>query len=87
MAQLHVALSDDLGAWATTRAAERQLADAGEYVADLLRRDREEAEKFARLQAAIDEGLASGISDRDPFDYLDELRARLTERAGSADAA
>jgi antitoxin ParD1/3/4 len=77
MAQIHVALSDDLGEWATARAAERHLADANEYVADLLRRDREEAEQLARLQAGIDEGLTSGISDRDPLEYLSGLRAGL----------
>ena len=39
------------------------------------------------LKAAIDKGLASGVSERDPFELLDELRDGLRAAARSADAA
>jgi len=52
-------------------------------VRDLVRHDRDHAQKLQALQAAIDAGLASGVSERDPFEYLNELRAGLR----SADAA
>ena len=87
MAQVNVSLPDDLSAWAEARVAEGRFGDPAEYVRALVRRDREDEEKLARLQAAIDVGRASGISERDPFDYLDELRAGLRGAAGSADAA
>ena len=87
MAQMNVLLPDDLQHWTDARAAEGGFDSGGDYVRDLLRRDREYAEKLAILQAAIDEGLASGVSDRDPFEYLEELRAGLRERARSANAA
>ena len=87
MTRLDLSLPDDLGAWAEARAAEARLGGAGEYLAELLRREREEADRLARLQAALDEGRASGVSGRDPFDYLDALRGGLRAAAGSADAA
>ncbi len=84
MTRLSLSVPDDLGEWAEARAAEAQLDGAGEYLASLLRREREDAEKLARLQAAIDEGLASPVSERDPFEYLAELRSGLRR---SVDAA
>lgn len=87
MAVLNVSLPDDLGEWARARAAEGCFADPADYVRDTMQREREYQDKLARLQAAIDEGLASGVSDRDPFEYIDELRARLRGHSGSADAA
>lgn len=84
MTQLHVAIPDDLGEWVEAQAAEAQLDGVGAYVASLLRREREDAEKLAQLQAAIDEGLASPVSERDPFEYLAELRSGLRR---SVDAA
>jgi antitoxin ParD1/3/4 len=86
MAQLNISLPDDLSAWAETRVAQGRFGDPQEYVRELVRRDREDEAKLARLQAAIDVGRASGISERDPFEYLNELRAGLRP-ASSADAA
>lgn len=87
MARLALSLPDDLSDWAEARAAQARLGSVGDYLAELLRRDRAEAEKRERLLAAIDEGLASPVSERDPFEYLDELRASLHERSGSTDEA
>lgn len=85
MAQLNVSLPDDLSDWAKARAAEARMGGAGDYLTELVRRDRDEAEKLARLRAAIDQGRRSGVSDRDPFEYLAELRAGLRGRNGSVD--
>lgn len=87
MAQLNVQLPDDLQRWADARAVEGGFSSTGDYIGELMRRDREDAEKLAALQAAIDAGRASGVSERDPFDYLDELRAGLRAQSPSADAA
>jgi len=48
-------------------------------VRDLVRRDQEREEKRRALQAAIDEGRASGISDRGIEDIIADVRKR---RAG-----
>jgi antitoxin ParD1/3/4 len=87
MAQMHLALPEDLSNWAELRAAQGGYAEPADYVRDIVRRDRDREEKLARLQAAIDEGRQSGVGDRDPFAYLAELRAGLRRGSGSADAA
>jgi antitoxin ParD1/3/4 len=74
---MHVSLPDDLETWAEARVAEGQYGGADGYILDLIRRDRDHEQKRRALQAAIVEGSASGVSERDPFDYLDELRDQL----------
>lgn len=75
MAQLNVSLPDRLKAWADARVAEGRYSSASDYVRDLLRRDQDEAEKSARLQAALDKGLASGASARTVDDIIAASRA------------
>ncbi|AOH82792.1 addiction module antitoxin [Sphingomonas panacis] len=87
MAQMNISIPDKLKSWAERRVAEGDYSSTSDYVRDLVRRDQAAIEQLARLRAAIDEGIASGVSDRDPFAYLDELRAALTPVRGSADAA
>ena len=84
MAQMNISITDRLKAWAEARVAEGRYASTSDYVRDLIRRDQEAEEARRRLQAAIDEGRASGISERDPFAYLDELRAGLRARNDAA---
>ena len=83
MAKMDILLPDDLQSWTDARVAEGGYDSGADYVCDLVRRDREYAEKLAALQAALAKGLASGVSERDPFEYLEELRGRLR----TADAA
>ena len=87
MAQMNVSIPDKLKGWAEARVAEGRYSSTSDYVRDLVRRDQEREEKLQRLRAAIDEGRASGVSDRDPFEYLEELRVGLRDRMNSADAA
>lgn len=79
MAQMNISIPDRLKAWAEARVAEGRYSSTSDYMRDLVRRDQDAAERLARLQAAIDEGLASGISDRTVEDIIAD-RARL--RAG-----
>jgi antitoxin ParD1/3/4 len=74
MAEVHVSLPDGLGDWANQRVAEGRYDSASDYVGDLVRRDREAAEATARLQAAIDEGLASPETDTSIKDILAAAR-------------
>lgn len=80
MTRLSLSVPDDLGEWAEAQAAEAKLDGAGEYLASLLRREREDAEKLARLQAAIDEGLASPIVET----TIEDIIARGRRRHGLA---
>ncbi|MBR0553071.1 type II toxin-antitoxin system ParD family antitoxin [Sphingomonadaceae bacterium LXI357] len=80
MAQMNVSIPDQLKGWVESRVAEGRYSSTSDYVRDLVRRDQEAEEARRRLQAAIDEGRASGVSERDPFEYLDELRAGVREQ-------
>ncbi|MEO6359576.1 MAG: type II toxin-antitoxin system ParD family antitoxin [Sphingomicrobium sp.] len=84
---MNVSIPDKLKGWAEARVAEGRYSSTSDYVRDLVRRDQEREEQLQRLRAAIDEGRASGVSDRDPFEYLEAVRAGLRDRAKGKDAA
>ncbi len=66
---MNVSLPDGLKAWAEARVSEGRYSSTSDYVRDLMRRDQEAEAARRRLQAAIDAGRASGVSDR----TLDEI--------------
>ena len=76
MAQMNVSLPDGLKGWAEARVAEGRYSSTSDYVRDLMRRDQEAELARRRLQAAIDEGLASGESDRTIEDIIAAAHAR-----------
>ncbi len=76
MAQMNVSLPDGLKAWAEARVAEGRYSSTSDYVRDLMRRDRDEADKIRVLRAAIEEGLASPEIDITIADIISEARAR-----------
>lgn len=65
--RLHPRQAQGLGGAA---GGEGRYSSTSDYIRDLVRRDQEQEEKLRWLQAAIDEGLAPGVSERDPFEYL-----------------
>ena len=76
MAQMTVLLPDDLQSWADARAVEGGFSSTSDYICDLVRRDRDYAQKLAALQAAIDEGRASPETDLPIEDIIDEGKRR-----------
>lgn len=76
MAQMNVSLPDGLKGWAEARVAEGRYSSTSDYVRDLMRRDQEAELARRRLQAAIDEGMASGESDRTIADIIADRRKR-----------
>lgn len=70
MVQMNVSLPEGLKAWAEARVSEGRYSSTSDYVRDLMRRDQERAEKIAALQAAVDEGRASGVSERTIEDII-----------------
>ena len=71
-----VLLPDDLQSWADARAVEGGFSSTSDYICDLVRRDRDYAQKLAALQAAIDEGRASPETDLPIEDIIDEGKRR-----------
>ncbi|MFK0330846.1 type II toxin-antitoxin system ParD family antitoxin [Rhizobium sp. NPDC090275] len=72
-----VTVPDEMKAWLEKQAAVGRYADASDYVRDLVRRDQERASKIANMQALVDEGLASGVSD----ETMDDILRSLNEAA------
>ena len=72
MAQISVSLPDDLMAWAERQVAEGRYDNLDAYVADLVARDMDDAEKLAASNAAIEDGLASEPTD----DSMADVTAR-----------
>lgn len=77
MATMNVSLPDPMKEWVEAQTGTGKYANASDYVRDLIRRDQEKATAIAELQRFIDEGLASGISDKSKNDILKEARRRL----------
>ena len=78
MAQMNVSIPDKLKGWAEARVAEGRYSSTSDYIRDLVRRDQEQEEKLRALRAAIDEGLASPVTDA----TIDEIIARGRARIG-----
>ena len=80
MAQMNVSIPDALKGWAEARVAEGRYSSTSDYVRDLVRRDQESEQARQRLQAAIDEGLASPESDAKMVDIIEDARRRWSTR-------
>jgi len=76
MAQMNISIPEALKSWAEARVAEGSYSSTSDYVRDLVRRDRDYAEKLAALQAAVDEGLASPEVDTSIEDIIARGLAR-----------
>ena len=76
MAQMNISIPGKLKSWAESRVAEGRYSSTSDYVRDLVRRDQEQEEKLRQLRAAIEDGLASGVSTRTIEDILADRRKR-----------
>jgi len=78
MTQLIISMPPALQSWVEARIAAGRYTDAGEYLRDLVRRDRESLEADAQwVRTMVQEGLASGVVDAEPEDVLKEIMARI----------
>jgi len=75
-------LAEPAREWIATRVASGAWPDADAYLSDLVAKDREDAETLAALNAAIDEGLASGISEMSIEEIFARARARHLNASG-----
>ena len=86
MATMNVSLPDPMKAWVEAQAATGRYANASDYVRDLIRKDQERTAKIEAMQRLIDEGLASGESDRSADEIFEAARAKaakITSRNGA----
>ena len=87
MAQMNISIPDKLKAWVESRVADGSYASSSDYLRDLVRQDQRERVRLEWLRAEIQAGRDSGVSDKDPFEHIAELRERLTASAVRKDAA
>ncbi|MAC11585.1 MAG: type II toxin-antitoxin system ParD family antitoxin [Sphingorhabdus sp.] len=74
MGDMNISIPPALEDWVETRLAEGRYLDAGDYVRDLMRRDRERAEdENAWLKQLADEGRASGIIEMESEDVIEKI--------------
>ena len=78
MATMNVSLPDAMKDWVEGQTGKGRYSNSSDYVRDLIRRDQDRAERIARLQSMVNEGLDSGAGDRS----LGEIRAEARRRAG-----
>lgn len=69
-------LPEEATAWARSRVESGDAPSVEAYFAELARRDREQAEEAAWLQAEIDKGEASGVSPLSLDEIFDEVEAK-----------
>ncbi|MBK5956571.1 addiction module antitoxin [Rhodospirillum rubrum] len=80
MATMNISLPDPMKAWVEEQAKSGRYANTSDVVRDLIRREQIKAEKIANMQRLIDEGRASGVSDRTMADIRAEALSRIAER-------
>ena len=72
-----ITVTDQQDQWIKTRIAAGGFTNDSEYIRDLIRRDQEQSAKYRALEAAIREGIESGVSDRTVPDIMEDVEARL----------
>ena len=87
MATMNISLPDQMKAWVEEQTKDGRYANSSDVIRDLIRREQVKAEKIAKMQKLIDEGRASGISDKTPRQIIEEARAEIRERGGRHNAA
>lgn len=86
MATMNISLPDQMKQWVEEQVATGRYANSSDLIRDLIREDQDRVHGLAELRALIDEGIASGISDRTVADIRREVLAELGLN-GDADAA
>lgn len=86
MATMNISLPDKMKEWVEEQVATGRYANASDLIRDLIREDQDRSRGLDELRALIDEGIASGISDRTVADIRRDVLAELG-LGGDADAA
>lgn len=83
MATMNISLPEQMKTWVEAQSEDGKYSNSSDFVRDLIRREQVRKEKIAHVQAMVDEGIASGISDRTVDDIMHEVEAELaTETHG-----
>lgn len=80
MATMNVSLPETMKSWVEEQTHSGKYSNTSDYIRDLIRHDQLRAEKIARMQFMLDEGLASG----EGTSSMDRLREFAMERVKQA---
>lgn len=83
MATMNISLPDPMKEWVEAQARTGRHSNASDYVRDLIRKDQERSDKIAAMQRFIDEGMASGTSDRSMDEILADARTRAEKESAN----
>ena len=78
MATMNISVPSPMRDWVQTQIEGGKYASTSDYVRDLIRKDQERREKIQAMQAAITEGIESGIAK--DFD-MEQLQRELDQEA------
>lgn len=76
MATMNISLPDPMKDWVETQAQGGRYSNTSDYVRDLIRKDQDRTAKIAHMQRIIDEGFASGVSDKSMAEIREEARVQ-----------
>ena len=77
MASMNISVPGPLRDWIESRLVGGRYATASEYLEDLIARDRADSEEREAVVAALEQGEASGESERRVGDILAALRREI----------
>ena len=75
MVDMNITISEGMKVWVEDQTLTGRYVDASDYIRDLIRRDQQQSDKIDAMQALVDEGLQSGVSDETMADILASMRA------------
>lgn len=84
MATMNISLPEPMKHWVEAQAQDGRYSNSSDYVRDLIRRDQVRIEKIAHMQRLVDEGRASGISERTFDEIIEDARQRVASRRAAA---
>lgn len=87
MATMNISLPDKMKQWVEEQVATGRYANASDLMRDVIRERQERSAAIARLQAEIDKGRASGISDKSVDEVFAEARKKAIAALKARDAA
>lgn len=80
MATMNISLPDTLKDWIEGQAETRHFSNVSDFMRDLIRKEKDNAEYVAWLNAEIDKGIASGFREITSDEAFQEAHLRAKAR-------
>jgi antitoxin ParD1/3/4 len=84
MATMNISLPEQMKAWVEAQSEDGKYSNSSDYVRDLIRREQARREKIAYVQAQLNEGMASGYSEKTVSEILRDTLEEVKSEAHAA---